>query len=393
VSGRVARVLMTADAVGGVWTYALDLSRALAALDIEVVVATMGRPPTHEQRAQAAAIPSLQLVESSYKLEWMDDPWDDVARAGGWLLDLERRYAPNVVHLNGYAHGGLPFRAPVLMVGHSCVLSWWQAVKAERAPLRYGAYRSRVRTGLSSADLVVAPTCSMLAALQHHYGPLPRSVVVSNACDLSEFAPRAKRPLVAAAGRIWDEAKNLQTLARAARDVSWAVCIAGESARPDGTGGEHAQLADVVALPGQLSRSALAELLGHASIYAFPARYEPFGLSVLEAASAGAALVLGDIPSLRELWQGAAEFVAPDDHELLARTIEALSLDTSRREALARRARLRARGHTLELFGRRYRELYEQLNAKSRTSWRAYGQLSSGLSMVSKLCSQSTRAS
>ncbi len=31
-----------------------------------------------------------------------------------------------------------------------------------------------------------------------------------------------------------------------------------------------------------------------------PARYEPFGLSVLEAALSGCALVLGDIPSLRE---------------------------------------------------------------------------------------------
>ena len=33
-----------------------------------------------------------------------------------------------------------------------------------------------------------------------------------------------------------------------------------------------------------------------------PARYEPFGLSILEAALSGCALVLGDLPSLRELW-------------------------------------------------------------------------------------------
>ncbi len=39
--------------------------------------------------------------------------------------------------------------------------------------------------------------------------------------------------------------------------------------------------------------------------------YEPFGLSVLEAALSGCALVLGDIPSLRENWDGAADFAEP----------------------------------------------------------------------------------
>ena len=40
------------------------------------------------------------------------------------------------------------------------------------------------------------------------------------------------------------------------------------------------------------------------------ALYEPFGLAVLEAAQAGCALVLSDIPTFRELWDGAALFVA-----------------------------------------------------------------------------------
>ena len=54
-----------------------------------------------------------------------------------------------------------------------------------------------------------------------------------------------------------------------------------------------------------------------AAIYALPARYEPFRLEVLEAAAPGCALVLGDIASLRELWDGAALFVAPDDDRAL----------------------------------------------------------------------------
>ena len=48
---------MTADCVGGVWTYALDLADALAPHGVEVQLATMGRLPDAEQRRQAGLPP------------------------------------------------------------------------------------------------------------------------------------------------------------------------------------------------------------------------------------------------------------------------------------------------------------------------------------------------
>ncbi|MEB3829625.1 glycosyltransferase [Phormidium sp. CCY1219] len=61
-----------------------------------------------------------------------------------------------------------------------------------------------------------------------------------------------------------------------------------------------------------MSPEELSHWYARAAIYAFPARYEPFGLSVLEAALSGCALVLGDIPRLREMWGDAAVFANPD---------------------------------------------------------------------------------
>ncbi|HYP18243.1 MAG TPA: glycosyltransferase, partial [Opitutus sp.] len=149
------RILMTADTVGGVWTYALDLCRGLAAHDIQVVLATMGGVPNAHQRAEVAALGSaVQLHESDYLLEWMDDPWRDVAAAGEWLLELERIHAPDVVHLNGYAHAALPWSSPTLVVAHSCVYSWWRAVKREAPPDHWHTYHTAVRRGLEHADLV-----------------------------------------------------------------------------------------------------------------------------------------------------------------------------------------------------------------------------------------------
>ena len=75
-------ILMTADTVGGVWTYALELTRALQPFGVEVKLALMGPPLTPAQRAEAGEISNLCLFKSDYKLEWMPDCWSDVKRAG-----------------------------------------------------------------------------------------------------------------------------------------------------------------------------------------------------------------------------------------------------------------------------------------------------------------------
>lgn len=61
----------------------------------------MGQPLHAGPRRSAARVPELRLPESSFRLEWMEDPWRAVAQAGDWLLALEERERPDVVHVNG----------------------------------------------------------------------------------------------------------------------------------------------------------------------------------------------------------------------------------------------------------------------------------------------------
>ena len=100
----------------------------------------------------------------------------------------------------------------------------------------------------------------------------------------------------------------------------------GDPTHPNGT----RSAPDHVRLLGCLAPAQVAEHLARAAIYCLPARYEPFGLSALEAGMSGCALVLGDIPSLREVWGDAALFVPPDDPDALrvalCRLIENASL-------------------------------------------------------------------
>jgi glycogen(starch) synthase len=352
------KLLMTTDCVGGVWTYALELAKALEVHDVEVTLATMGPPPSDAQRRAAEELPNVELHTSTFKLEWMDDPWHDVANAGRWLLDLEQQIAPDVIHLNGYAHGAESFEAPVVVVAHSCVLSWWRAVKGEPAPASWDRYRAAVTRGLEDADVVVvAPSGTMLATVRENYLPLPRARVIHNGRDPSCFRPASKETFVLAAGRMWDEAKNVAALETVAPALDWPVCVAGDGGRPS----------DGVLSLGALSPRDLAGWYARAAIYALPARYEPFGLSVLEAAMSGCALVLGDIPSLREIWpDDVAVFVPPDDTRRLEQALRGLIRDSDRRIQLARRARAHSALYTLARMGDAYAMLYQSVLSRRR---------------------------
>ena len=102
------------------------------------------------QRAEVTRLPNARLEEMDCKLEWMHAPSDDVFASGAWLLALADEFRPTFVHLNGYAHAALPWKSPVIVVAHSCVLSWFEAVRRTAAPVEWDAYRNAVRQGLQA---------------------------------------------------------------------------------------------------------------------------------------------------------------------------------------------------------------------------------------------------
>ncbi|HWF07618.1 MAG TPA: glycosyltransferase family 4 protein [Bryobacteraceae bacterium] len=339
---------MTGDTVGGVWTFTIELARALAAREIEVVLATLGARPSAAQIEAAACVPGLCVLGSDYRLEWMEDPWADVEASGKWLMQIARDYSPDLVHLNSFGHGALPWRAPTVLTAHSCVLSWWGAVRKSPLPPVWNRYRTTVKRSLAGADLVTAPSSALAHALVQHYG-VAECRVIANGCDASRFQALRKEPLVFTAGRAWDEAKNIAAVAGVAPRLSWPVYVAGDAGEADFPG---------CRLLGRLGTPEMAEWYGRAAIYALPARYEPFGLSILEAALSGCALVVGDIPSLREIWADAAILVPPEDTVALREALEALIADAHLREEMALLAYTRAIRFNAETMGRRYLRAY-----------------------------------
>ncbi len=334
----------------------------------------LGGVPSAEQRERARRLSNVTLYESDFRLEWMPQPWADLDRAAEWLLVLEATFGADVVHLNHLVHGHLPWASPVMTVGHSCVLSWWAAVHGRSVPVpsEWTTYRTRVTDSLRACDYVVAPTQAMLEELERLYGPFSRRGVIYNSRERSRFSPGRKESLIFSAGRLWDEAKNVAALARVAPRLGAPVCVAGEPRSPEGRVVSFSGIQWV----GRLDPPALAAWYSRAGIYALPARYEPFGLTALEAALSGCALVLGDIPSLREVWGPAARYVNPADHDSLADTLNELIANDVLRNRYAARAMARARQYTPGRQAERYKTLYQQMlgqHGRSRGSWQRPG--------------------
>jgi len=333
------RIMMTVDAVGGVWRYALDLAAGLHREGVATLLVGLGPGPDHAQESEAEAAPGLTLRWTDLPLDWLAGGPGEIANVPSRLADIANGSGVDLVHLNTPTQLGTGvFRQPVVAASHSCLATWWAAVHpGEDLPEKWTWNAALTGEGLRAADAVLAPSASHAAGLLAAYGPLPRLHVVHNSSQ-AQFPDVPKQNLVLAAGRWWDPGKNLSVLDEAAGNCAWPVIAAGPLQGPDGNlcQPRHAEA------PGSLDRNALNARLAEAAIFASTALYEPFGLAVLEAARASCALVLSDIPTFRELWDGVALFVDPDDPEAVAAGFAALIADPERRHALAAAAQKRA---------------------------------------------------
>ena len=349
------RILLVTDAVGGVWVYSLELARALQPLGIEAVLAVTGPSPAPHQ---LAAADDIRAIDTGLPLEWLDTGPARIADAGKALALIAACEGVDIVQTSSaalIAHGA--FEQPCVAVQHSCVATWWDAVKQTPLPAEFKWRRELVAEGLAKADAVVAPTEAFAAMTEREY-QLDRPVLaVHNGRSLPNSRELPQGDFVFAAGRLWDEGKNVRTLDRAAARTGAPVQAAGPTIGPNGA---SIELDNIVVL-GELDETRLSGILAARPIFASAALYEPFGLSALEAAQSGCALVLSDIPTHRELWDGAAIFVEPHDDGAFARAISTLLDDSLERMRLGARARAHSRQYSPKRMARGMAEIYARV--------------------------------
>ena len=349
------RLMLVTDAVGGVWTYSVELARALREWEVDTLLAVIGPSPTAEQRSEADG---FEVLDTGLPLDWTADIPSTIRRTACGLAEIASQEAADVVQLNSASLlADCDFDQPVVVVQHSCVATWWNAVREAPLPRDFAWRRDLIECGLNIADAVVAPSAAFAAQLTRAYG-LGRAVrCVHNGRRALPMKKSGPEDFVFTVGRLWDDGKNVAVLDEAAARLQVPVEAVGPLDGPNGTRVSFEHLVT----PGELRIRDIAKRLAARPIFASPALYEPFGLSVLEAAQSGCALVLSDIPTFRELWGDAATYVAAGDAGGFADAIEQLLGDRDRRSELGLAARMRALRYTPESMGSKMAAIYADL--------------------------------
>jgi len=358
---------MTADTVGGVWTYAQELVTALVHRGVRVTLVSLGEMPGPEQTQWMEGLPNLDFRATAFALEWMHDVERDMEASQQFLQGVIRDVGPDLLHFNQYFYGAIANDVPRVVVAHSDVVSWWVAVHQQEPPATKWLewYRGMLTRGIEHANSVVAPSRWMLNSLIGLYGKPGHSTVIYNGRNPHAFNPHmTKESRVLTVGRVWDSGKQVTLLCRQNPPIE--TYIAGSEHHPEAAL-RSGVLPGMALLPnvhfkGMQSEGQLRQLYGRAAIYAATSRYEPFGLAPIEAALSRCAIVANDIPSFRELWDDDAVCFQRSDAPSLMSEIEKLATDSKLRVEYGNRAYQRAlRRYNSDRMAEDYLALYHAL--------------------------------
>ena len=111
---------------------------------------------------------------------------------------------------------------------------------------------------------------------------------------------------------------------------------------------------------GYVPQEELEALYAGAALFVYPSIYEGFGLPVLEAMARGVPVVTSNTSSLREVGEGVALLVDPEDPMEMGRAIRRLMGDPEMRRELAEKGKERAAEYswdrTIQLTFEAYKE-------------------------------------
>jgi glycosyltransferase involved in cell wall biosynthesis len=156
----------------------------------------------------------------------------------------------------------------------------------------------------------------------------------------------------------WDEGKNIQLIVNCASQISCEVRVAGDNTFEEDSINLNQHN---IRYLGKLGTAEIAEQLAAASVFVLPAKYEPFGLSALEAALSGCALVLGEIESLKEIWGENAIYVDTNNASALAKAINSLMLNSDLLKEYSDKAYRHAQEYSSLSMATQYVESYRSL--------------------------------
>jgi glycosyltransferase involved in cell wall biosynthesis len=352
------------DRLTGVGVFVRELTTRLAA---RPDVSLTGYAVTWRGRHRLAEVapPGVAVVDRPMAARPLHELWrrTDHPRIDHWIGRHDAVWGPNYVVP--------PTRAGALVTVHDLTTVHYPEL-ADGFTL---AYPDLVRRAIGRGAWVHTPSAFVRDEVIAHFGVQPdRVVAIPHGVDVpapvcsSQGGVGARlaggERYLLAVGTV-EPRKDLPTLvaafdALAASDPHLRLVLAGA----DGWGAEAltqavgaARHRDRVVRLGWVDDAGRAALLREATVFAYPSRYEGFGLPPVEAMAAGVPVVATRAGSLPEVCGDGADLVPPRDPEALATALGRVLADPAHRAALVERGHRVAATYDWDVTAARFAEL------------------------------------
>ncbi len=224
-----------------------------------------------------------------------------------------------------------------------------------------------VARAFAAADVVLAVSRRSAAALSAAFGREDIGVLPNPAPPLQAVpaGARAEPPLAVFLGGFANPVKGGEVIVAALRrspPAGLELVLAGPGELPP-DGAELVAAAPGLSWRGWLEPAAKAELLERASIFVLPSLSEGLPVALLEAMSAGLAILAADVGGVPDVVRDGVEalLVAPGDEAALAAGLARLAADPELRDRLGAAARARAATLDASAIAARIDEIYRAL--------------------------------
>jgi glycosyltransferase involved in cell wall biosynthesis len=361
---------LLSENLGGTWTYTSNLISYVSGLGTDHEFVILANPRTasgFDLRGEKTRLVAVDLdVESRIKRV----AWEQLA-----LPRLVRDLRIDVLHSTGNT---LPLRLKQKTVVTVADLQYKKY--PENIPLARRMYLNWfVPRSVRRADLVIAISQHTKESILHHFNVAAEKIKVIYLAGLSEKDAKqtpesregsgTKRPFLLSVGSSLPH-KNLARLirgyAKAASEIPHDLVIVGEGF--DQRGALHQTLVDTglagserVQMRGFIERGELLALYGQADAFVFPSLYEGFGIPAIEAMESGCPVVAANCTALPEVMADAGLFFDPLSVDSIAEALRRVCLDSTLREDLQARGRLRAKQFSWEKMAAETLQAYEQV--------------------------------
>lgn len=356
---------------GGVQTQVLGLARALSSCGDEVAVLAPAEEQAQEGRLDSASLngASFLRVGSGIPVSVNGSrapvsPWPSTMSR---TLAALRAFRPEIVHVHEPFVPG-PSLAAVLRGPRPIVATFHHAGEdpAYRAfGHLLGAFSTRIDEAFAVSEEAATTARHCVAHLPEHLDIITNGIEVERLSSVKPWPARA--PTVVFVGR-HEARKGLEVLLEAfsrlpASTRLWALGDGPETVGLRARFGSNPH----IEWPGPVGDTERARRLKGADVFVAPSLGgESFGLVLLEAMAAGAAVLASDLPGYRLAATGAAHLVPPGNVQALADAMADLLGDEGARRELREKGLRRARECDMATVADTYRDVFARLRCTRR---------------------------